>query len=139
MQRNNKWLKDKLKTIWQRYFSDIKVANNIFVKFGRPARTRLGSIKLGRRNIDVNTVITINGYFTDPKVPEFVVDGVLAHELTHYAHGFASPHTQKHRYPHLGGVVREEMTDRGLKNLLALEKRWIKNNWIKYLKNRKAK
>ncbi|MBM2821181.1 MAG: hypothetical protein HW405_941 [Candidatus Berkelbacteria bacterium] len=138
MQRDHKWLKNRLEMIWKRYFPDIAVANNVFVKFGRPTRTRLGSIKFGRRKIDPNTIITINGFFTDPEIPEFVVDGVLAHELTHYAHGFASPHEQQHRYPHQGGVVRREMSDRGLKDLLQLEKRWIKDNWVKYLKTQRA-
>lgn len=138
MNRDNEWLKDRLKTIWQRYFPDIAVANNVFVKFGRPCRTRLGSIKSGRSFLNTDTIITINGHFCNIEIPEFVVDGVLAHELTHYAHGFASPHQQKHRYPHQGGVVRYEMIDRGLRDLLQLEKRWVKNNWVKYLKSKKV-
>lgn len=124
--------------IWQRYFPDVKIANNVVVKFGRAARTRLGSIKFGRRREDPNTIITINGLFMDPEIPDFVVDGVLAHELTHYTHGFASPHEQYHRYPHQGGVVRREMVDRGLKDLLQLEKKWVKKNWVKYLKGKRV-
>ena len=138
MERNNKWLKDRLAMIWDRFFPDITIANNVIVKFGRPAKTRLGSIKFGRRKEDPNTIITINGWFIDPLIPEFVIDGVLVHELTHYAHGFASPHEQYHRYPHAGGVVRREMVDRGLKQLLSLEKKWIKENWVKYLKSQRA-
>lgn len=138
MQRDNRWLKDKLAQIWQRYFADIPVANNVFVKFGRPTRTRLGSIKFGRRKENPNTIITINGHFTDPDIPEFVIEAVLAHELTHYAHGFASPLEQSYQHPHKGGVVRRELIDRGLKELLQLEKRWVKANWVKYLKLRRA-
>ena len=138
MERDNKWLKNRLALIWQRYFPDVKLANNIFVKFGRPTRTRLGSIKFGRRLENPNTIITLNGFFVDPEIPDFVIDGVLAHELTHYTHGFCSPHDQYHRYPHQGGVVRREMVDRGLKDLLQLEKRWIKENWVKYLKTRRV-
>jgi len=133
MERDHKWLKFRLETIWERHFPDIKVANNVFVKFGRPCRTRLGSIKFGRKKEDPNTIITINGHFKDPQFPEFVVDAVLAHELTHYAQGFASPHEQKYANPHLGGVVKNEMIDRGLKNLLQLEKKWIKANWRNFL------
>jgi len=136
MERNHQWLKNRLAMIWQRYFPDIAIANNVFVKFGRPTRTRLGSIRFGRRKIDPNTIITINGLFIDPEIPEFVVDAVLAHELTHYAHGFCSPFDQFHRYPHQGGVVRRELVDRGLKDLLQLEKKWVKENWIKYLKRK---
>lgn len=134
MQRDAKWLKNRLETIWQRYFPDVPIANNVIIKFGQKAMTRLGSIKYGRRREDPNTIITINGHFRDPEIPEFVVDGVLAHELTHYAHGFCSPHQQFHRYPHQGGVVRQEMVDRGLADLLQLEKKWIKENWTDFLK-----
>ena len=138
MERDHLWLKKRLTIIWQRYFPDVAIANNVLVKFGRPTRTRLGSIKFGRRKENPNTIITINGFFTDPEIPDFVVDGVLAHELTHYAQGFCSPHEQNHRYPHQGGVVRRELVDRGLKDLLQLEKRWVKENWLKYLKKKKV-
>ena len=96
--------------------------------------TRLGSIKYGRRRDNPNTIITINGHFKNPEIPDFVVDGVLAHELTHYAHGFFNPNGQNQRYPHKGGVVRKEMSGRGLENLLKLEKRWVKENWREFLK-----
>ena len=134
MERDHKWLKFRLETIWQRYFPDVAIANNVFVKFGRPAMTRLGSIKYGRKREDPNTIITINGYFKDPEIPEFVVDAVLAHELTHYAHGFFHPDGPNKIYPHQGGVVRREMKDRGLEALLEAEKKWVKENWVKYLK-----
>lgn len=138
MERNDRWLKDRLALIWQRYFPDVPVANNVFVKFGRPTRTRLGSIKFGRLKENPNTIITINGHFIDPEIPKFVIEAVLAHELTHYAHGFCSPLEQYHRHPHQGGVVRRELVDRGLSDLLKLEKRWIKANWVNYLKSRRA-
>ena len=133
MERDHRWLKGRLEAIWQRYFPDVPIANNVFVKFGREASTRLGSIKYGRRKIDPNTIITINGHFKNPEIPEFVVDGVLAHELTHYAHGFCSPHEQAFRHPHKGGVVREELVERGLKDLLKLEGKWVKENWTDFL------
>lgn len=134
MIRDHKWLKFRLETIWEKFFPDIVVANNVFVKFGRHCKTRLGSIKYGRKTDDPNTIITINGHFKNPGIPEFVVDAVLAHELTHYAHGFASPHEQKYVNPHLRGVVKNEMVDRGLKKLLQLEKSWVKSNWRNFLK-----
>jgi hypothetical protein len=133
MQRDHNWLKFRLETIWRIHFQDIAVANNVFVKFGRPCRTRLGSIKFGRKQDDPNTIITINGYFKDEFIPETVVDAVLAHELTHYAQGFCSPHEQKFANPHQGGVVNRELSDRGLRELLHLEKRWVKANWRNYL------
>jgi hypothetical protein len=133
--RDHKWLKNRLELIWQTYFPDVGIANNVIVKFGRPSVTRLGSIKYGRETLSVrNSIITINGYFQDPTIPEYVIDAVLAHELTHYAHGFCSPHAQAYRHPHQGGVVKNEIVDRGLKNLLKLEKKWIKENWREYIK-----
>lgn len=135
MQRDHNWLKYRLETIWQRHFPDVKIANNVFVKFGRKSITRLGSIKLGRRNTaNPNTIITINGHFIDPEIPEFVVDAVLAHELTHYAQGFCSPHEQAFRHPHRGGVVKNEMKDRGLTDILKAEKKWVNANWREYIK-----
>lgn len=133
-ERDHKWLKSRLENIWQRYFPDVGIANNVFVKFGRSSMTRLGSIKFGRKTENPNTIITINGHFIDPEIPEFVVDAVLAHELTHYAHGFCSPHNQAYKHPHRGNVVKNELNDRGLNDLLKLEKAWIKKNWINYLK-----
>lgn len=132
--RNHKWLKIRLEAIWQRHFPDVSIANNVFVKFGRPSITRLGSIKFGRKKENPNTIITINGHFKDSEIPEFVVDAVLAHELTHYAQGFCSPHEQAFCHPHRGGVVKGEMIDRGLDNLLRNEKKWIKENWADYIK-----
>lgn len=139
MERNASWLKNRLEILWQRHFPDVPIANNVIVKFGQKAMTRLGSIKFSRNTQltngrNPNTIITINGHFKDPQIPEFVVDGVLAHELTHYAHGFCSPHEQAYRHPHKGGVVRHEMIERGLQNLLKLEKKWINQNWREYLK-----
>lgn len=133
--RNHKWLKNRLAEIWKRYFPDISISNNVIVRFGRPSKTRLGSIKYGRIKDQPNTIITINGHFTDPQIPEFVIDAVLAHELTHYAHGFFNPKGQQKIYPHKGGIVNKEMISRGLSDLLKLEKKWIKENWQKYLKN----
>lgn len=135
MERDHKWLKSRLEAIWTKHFSDVVIANNVFVKFGRPARTRLGSIKYGRRREDPNTIITINGYFKDDMIPEYVVDAVLAHELTHYAQGFCSPHPQNYRHPHKGGVVKSELADRGLHELMRAEKKWVRENWVKYLKS----
>jgi len=139
MERDNNWLKERLKYLWQRYFSDISIINKITIKFGRPARTRLGSIKPGRKLGDQHSIITMNGYFRDPEIPEFVVDAVIAHEFMHYAHGFASPHEKAYNHPHKGGVVNWDMKERGLDDILKLEKRWLKENWRKYILSHEVK
>lgn len=133
--RDNKWLKEKLVGVWQRYYSDVTPKNEVIVRFGRNARTRLGSIKFGRRKENPRTYITITGLFRDPEIPEFVIDAVLAHELAHYAHGFFSPHEKLHRYPHQHGVVDKELTTRGLGDILIMQKRWLKKNWREYLRH----
>lgn len=165
--RDNKWLHQRFAMIWKRHFSDVEIKNKISIKFGRPCRTRLGSIKpgvrckLGRQKwvasatgnpeftegcsskvhifcqqaCNKYSCITINGYFQDPEIPEFVVDAIIAHEFMHYAHGFASPHQQAYRHPHKGGVVTWDLKERGLGDILKLEKSWIKKNWKNYLIN----
>ena len=132
MQRDKAWLNLRLQKIWQRYFPDLKQANRIYLGFGRKARTRLGSIKYHRLN--KTSTITLSGYFQNPEIPDFVVDGVLAHELVHYLHGFASPHPRLSHYPHQGGVVDKELKSRGLEDLLTLEKKWIKKYHAKYFR-----
>lgn len=129
MARDNKWLRERLKYLYKRYFSDIPIINKIIIKFGRPTRTRLGSIKPGRKYKDEHSIITINGHFKNLEVPEFVVDAVISHEFMHYAHGFASPHEKAFSHPHKGGVVDWDLRERGLDDILKLEKRWLKENW----------
>lgn len=144
--RDNRWLAQRLKGIWERYFPEIKQKNEVIVRFGRRSKTRLGSICLSGQgstlltlglkkilNIKPKTIITINGFFKSKKIPEYVVDGVIAHELTHYAHGFGSTHKRKFKYPHKHGVVRKEMDARGLSELLGREKKWVKANWLKII------
>lgn len=131
--RDNKWLKSRFKYLYDNYFSDIEIKNNLIIKFGRPCMTRLGSIKKGRRQENFNSIITMNGYFRDISIPEYVIDAVLAHEFMHYAHGFASPHEQAYAHPHKGGVIDYDIIERGLGDSLKLQKRWIKQNWEQYL------
>lgn len=124
MKRNNFWLKSRFENIWSRYFSDVPKTNNVTIKFGRYAKLRLGSIKLDGKN--KNSIITITGMFKEGKIPLNVVDCTIAHELTHYSHGFSSPHPRMHKYPHEGGVVKREMQSRGMGRLLMAYKEWIK-------------
>lgn len=132
--RDNIWLKNRLEYLWDKHFPDVDVANTVIVRFGRPAKTRLGSIKFGRRTVDPNTYITITGYFRSDDVPDFVVDAVLAHELAHYAHGFFSPHERLHAHPHKHGIVDNELTTRGLGDILKLQKRWLKQHWREFIR-----
>ncbi len=122
--RDNNWLLSRLDFIWSGHFSDIPQTNKVFIKFGRFAKFRLGSIRLNRQT--KASYITITAMFKDQKIPTEVVDHTIGHELVHYTHGFSSNHPRLHRYPHAGGIVRLEMRKRGMEHLYDAYKFWIK-------------
>ena len=112
--RDQEWLENRFEYIYRKYFADLKAPNQIEIKWGRRSRRQLGCIKkqqLKTKNWrvadhfkrDFITIIVINGLFRDEAIPEFVIDSVIAHEMSHYAHGFNSPLPQIHRHPHKGG------------------------------------
>lgn len=123
--RENNWLLSRLDFIWAKFFTDIPQTNKVFIKFGRFAKYRLGSIKLERKS--KNTYITITSMFKSLAVPQQVIDHTIGHELVHYAHGFSSTNPRLHKYPHAGGVVKKEMVDRGMGQLYKAYKEWIKD------------
>jgi hypothetical protein len=127
--RNNEWLEHKLGTIWQTNFGDIPRSNDVKITFGRNARTRLGSIR--HEKDKAGTRITLTGYFQDERVPEYLIDLTIAHELTHYAHGFFSPLPKLSKYPHQGGLVDKELAKRGFAAELKNQKKWLRENWAK--------
>jgi len=123
--RDDKWLLSRLDYIWGKYFSDILQTNKVFIKFGRFARFRLGSIKLERKT--KASYITITSMFKNQSIPQEVIDHTIGHELVHYAHGFSSSSPKLHRYPHAGGVVKREMSQRGMDYLYQAYRDWIKD------------
>ena len=127
--RNNEWINQKLDYIWQTYFANVPRKNEVNITFGRCARTRLGSIRKTSRRGDFASQILITGYFKDEKVPEFMIEAVIAHELCHYAHGFSSPLPQLFKYPHQGRAVDREMIKRGLGDILLAQNKWLKTEW----------
>ena len=128
MNRDNAWLQGLLDDTWDAHFADVPQTNDVRIEFGRKAKRRLGSIRLDPVN-RTTTIITMNGLYALPEIPEFVVKATLVHELTHYAHGFNSPIAQKQAHPHAGGVIRREYADRGLLDLYLEQKRWLKVRW----------
>ena len=129
--RDNQWLLSRLDFIWSKYFVDIpqtneqsSSANKLFIKFGRFAKYRLGSIRLIKET--GASLITITAMFKASSIPKEVVDHTIGHELVHYTHGFSSSHPRLHRYPHAGGVVKKEMSQRGMEHLYESYKKWIK-------------
>ena len=130
--RDDKWLECRLDFIWTKYFAEIRqkneqvlsYRNKIFIKFGRFARYRLGSIRLIKKT--GVSLITITAMFKASSIPKEVVDYTIGHELVHYSHGFSSPHPKLFKYPHSGGVVKKEMRERGMANLYQSYKEWVK-------------
>lgn len=127
-QRDEIWLQQLLDATWDRYFSEVPQANIVRIVFGKRAKRQLGSIRLDPKDPTI-TIITMNGLFKDPAIPEFVVQSTLVHELIHYAHGFNSPLDQQHKHPHAGGVVRKEYAERGLEHLYLDQQKWLKAHW----------
>lgn len=139
--RDNDFLADLLADLWYRHFPDVPQINDVRIKFGQKAANRLGSIKLGRKDtkqtdgtLQRRSIITINGHFTDPAIPEDVVRAVIAHELVHYTHGFSSPHPKMYKHPHQGGIVDKEIVKRGLGSVLKFHEAWLKKEWPLYLR-----
>lgn len=132
MKRDDAWLHQLLDDTWDTYFSDVPQDNIVRIRFGRRAKTRLGSISLDKNEPDVS-LITMNGLFRDEAIPEYVVQATLVHELTHYAHGFNSPHERAQRHPHAGGVMKREFDERGALELYKQQKKWLKENWRNYI------
>ncbi len=126
--RDEAWLQQLLDDTWDRYFSEVPQDNIVRIRYGRRAKTRLGSISRHRQDQTV-TVITLNGLFRDQQIPEAVVRATLVHELCHYAHGFHSPIEQQLDFPHAGGVMRREFAERGLEQLYLEQKAWLKAHW----------
>ncbi len=122
--RDNVWLLSRLDFLWSKYFADITRVNPVFIRFGRYSKYRLGSIKLSR--VSGRSFVTISSMFKDKKIPVEVVDHTIAHELTHYAHGFSSKRVRLHKYPHAGGVVKKEMEQRGMGYLYEAYRLWVK-------------
>jgi hypothetical protein len=147
MERNNEWLEDRLFNIWEEYFIDIPRKNLVLIKFGKYSKRQLGSIKWATRDTKINgilkkkkdeylnqddsriSVISITRYFENLNIPEYVIDGTIAHELVHYTHGFHSPLPKTVNHPHKGRVVQKELLKRGLGDVYKKSEVWLKENW----------
>jgi hypothetical protein len=136
--RDDKWLYQLLDDTWDQHFADVPQDNIVQIRWGRRAKSRLGSIMLDPNDRSIS-IITINSLFKEPDVPEFVVKATLVHELCHYAHGFNSPSDQKYQHPHAGGVIKKEYAERGLLQLYLDQRRWLKFHWRDVVENKLPK
>jgi len=147
--RDNRWLEEKMYFLWENFFVDTPRRNRVIIKFGTNSRRQLGCIKwvtektkgvraLLRKGVDYDdkriSLIIITSYFKDPGVPDEVVLATMSHEMCHYTHGFNSPLQQLYDHPHKGGIIKKEMTKRGLGVLYRQANRWLRHNWSNYLK-----
>jgi hypothetical protein len=129
--RDDDWLNSRLNYLWGIYFKDVERKNHVFARFKGKWKNKFGHI---RRLKNKSSEIAVNSFFKNKAIPEFMVDLTLAHELVHYSHGFHSPLKRLYKHPHKGGIVTKELKKRGFKELIKVEREFIKTKWIKYYK-----
>ena len=125
--RNEEWLATVFHRMWETRFSDVTKKNNVVVRWRGKWKNKFGHI---RRLKNKDTEIVINALFKDERVPEYIIELTLAHELVHYMHGFHSPYPKLFKHPHKGGIVNSELKLRGYEDALRKEKEWFKSEWL---------
>lgn len=123
--RDDFWLQQRLEQIWQLLYSDVPKKNNVKVRFKGRWKNKFGHIK----KVGKDSEIVVNGLFKHDVVPEYMVDITIAHELSHYAHGFNSPLPRKYKHPHKHGVVNKELLQRGFGHWVRMERSFLKKEW----------
>ncbi len=131
--RDDLWLNEKLNSMWEFLFNDIERKNNVIIRFKGRWKNKFGHIKLLK---DKSTEIAINAMLKDERVPEYIIDLTIAHELSHYAHGFNSPLPRIYSHPHKGGVVTKELKRRGFGFHIRKERIWMKREWREIIKEK---
>jgi len=116
--------------IWQDYFSDIPRINSVDIAYCYPWKRRLGLIRLSLDS--TKSFIGINALLQLQEVPEYVLLTTIAHELTHYAHGFGSPLPRIFEHPHADNIVQRELIRRGLGALARKCDDWIDKQWFSF-------
>ncbi|HLZ57465.1 MAG TPA: hypothetical protein VKR06_11000 [Ktedonosporobacter sp.] len=119
-----------LNRIWQQYFSDLPRVNYVSIDYCYPWKSRLGLIRLSQDQ--TTSFIGINALLQIPQVPEYVLITTIAHELTHYAHGFGSPLPRRWKHPHANKVVDHELERRELGEYLRCCNEWIDKQWYSF-------
>lgn len=128
--RDDQWLWSILRDVWERYFRDTPRINTVQISFGAAWKSRLGSITLSEDQ--QTSYIQVNGLLRRHEVPEYVARVTVAHEMVHYAHGFGSPHPRRYKYPHRGGIIKRELTRRGMAHEYERYDEWVYNHWYDF-------
>jgi predicted metal-dependent hydrolase len=128
---------ESLKNIVSKYEKELEISEDVKIKitWGRAAKRILGSVRL-KNGI---SVIKISKYLGDPKVPEFVLEEVILHELIHIKTGHGSVTEKKYKHAHRGGIIKKEMAQVGHEDLYLKSNAWLKENWFSYLKQKNTK
>ncbi len=119
-----------LDDIWQKYFADVPRVNQIEIAYCQPWKRRLGLIRLSLDN--TTSFIGVNALLQIQQIPEYILITTIAHELTHYAHGFGSPLPRSYKHPHANNVVKNELERRGLSETMRLCDEWIDSEWFSF-------
>ncbi len=123
--RDQEWLDVRFNQIWSLFFPDIE-KKDVFVRWKGKWKNKFGHIKKTKKG----TEIAINTLFQDLRVPEDMIKLTIAHEITHYMHGFHSHLPKQHYHPHKGGIVDKVLIEKGFGYALKREKDWYKNEWL---------
>ncbi len=128
-----KYLSSRVASLVRENFPEKGVTNLLTVQWGPKSKRMLGSIKTlngeGHNEADYASLIQINSFLKSTEIPEYVLDYVIMHELTHYFQGFGSNHKKKNKYPHRGKIVEKELERRGWGEITIKSEKWLKENW----------
>ena len=123
--RDDEWLQNRFSQIWNLFFPDVE-KKDITIKWKGKWKNKFGHIKRTKHGSE----IVVNELFKDLRVPEDIIKLTIAHEITHYMHGFQSHLPQQYDHPHQGGVVDKVLIEKGFRYALKREKKWFKEEWI---------
>jgi hypothetical protein len=119
-----------LDSIWHDHFADIPRMNRVDIAYCQPWKRRLGLIRLSLDG--AKSFIGVNALLQLQEVPDYVLYTTIAHELTHYAHGFGSPLPRIFEHPHANNIVQRELDRRGLGELVRKCDGWIDKHWFSF-------
>lgn len=135
----DQYLAKKTAALIRENFSQKGVTNLLIVRWGGKWSRKLGHIKPlkndKKQDVEFGSIIEINSLLKSVDIPEYILDYVLMHELTHYFQGFGSNHERKFKHPHRGGLVDKELQRLGWNEIMEKSEKWLKENWATILKN----
>lgn len=126
---SNAVLSKRAAELIRQHFHGKEITNLLIVRYGKKWKTKLGHIKPMKRNPSFGSLIELNSIFLDSRIPEWLIDLVLLHELVHYFDGFGSNIPRNKLHPHRGNCVDRELKKFGYTELLEKQKSWLKENW----------